>query len=77
MLERLKKEFDLELRDVKGRKYIKVTNKETKKVGFIYDNQNIVLFLGHDNYEETTGTELISQLINRKVNGDKYGKVIK
>lgn len=62
-MEKLLKEFKLELRKVNERKYLKVTNIKTNKVGFIYNNDKKVCFCGHNFYLETTGKKLIADLV--------------
>ena len=63
-MERLMKEFKLELIENKrtNKKYVKVTNRETQKVNYVWFNDNKVCFCGHDVYLETTGKELINNL---------------
>lgn len=62
VMKNLLKEFKLELREVNDRKYVKVTNIKTNKIGFIYNNNNKVIFCGHKEYLETTGAKLIAEL---------------
>ena len=61
-MEKLIKEFKLELRKSNNRLYIKVTNIITNKIGFIYNNDKKECFCGYDFYLETTGKDLINNL---------------
>lgn len=60
----IEKEFNLQLnKSQRGSYYIRVTNKQTGKVSYAYDNDAVIYVCTSKIYAEVTGQELVKYLL--------------